>query len=386
MSHPVKAFCGAEIFDGELLHKDKVLVVLSNGSAKITKTDALPENLKMHRFSGGTITPGFVDLQVNGGGGIMFNNDPSVAALRTIAHAHAQIGTVALLPTLITDTAAQTRVAIAAVEQAIAEKIPGIVGIHLEGPHLSSARKGAHDEALIRPIDENDMRVFLTAADRVPHIMLTLAPESATMGQIKALSDAGIVVSLGHTDASYDICMAAFDAGARCVTHLFNAMSQLGNREPGLVGAALSHGGVHAGIIADGIHVHPAALRAAIAAKNGPGQIFLVSDAMATAGSSIKQFTLNGRTIQRQNSRLTLSDGTLAGADLEILKAISVLVNQVGVPLASALAKATAIPAGLMSQHSIYGRFPARLDDVIHIDSSLRYLSKLASNTQSPAS
>jgi len=381
MSHPVKAFCGADIFDGELLHKDKVLVELSDGSAEIAKTDALPENLKMHRFSGGTITPGFVDLQVNGGGGVMFNNDPSVAALRTISHAHAQIGTVALLPTLITDTAARTQDAIAAVEQAIVEKIPGIMGIHLEGPHLSSARKGAHDDALIRPIDEKDMRVLLSCADRLPHVMLTLAPESATMGQIKTLSDAGIVVSLGHTDASYDICMAAFDAGARCVTHLFNAMSQLGNREPGLVGAALSHGGVHAGLIADGIHVHPAVMRTAIAAKNGPGQIFLVSDAMATAGSSITEFELNGRTIRRQKSRLTLSDGTLAGADLEILKAISVLVNQVGVPLSTALAKATAIPSGIMSQHNIYGQFPAPLEDVMHLDNSLKYLSKLASFT-----
>jgi N-acetylglucosamine-6-phosphate deacetylase len=377
MSYPVKSFCGADVFDGEILHQDKVIVAMSDGGATIVCMDNAPQNIPTHTYLGGTITPGFVDLQVNGGGGIMFNDDQSVATLQTIATAHARIGTVALLPTLITDTAERTRAAIAAVEQAIAKKTPGIIGIHLEGPHLSVARKGAHDHALIRPMDNDDMQVLLAATERLPNVMLTLAPESVTNRQIKDLSDAGIVVSLGHTDATYDTCMAAFDAGARCVTHLFNAMSQLGNREPGLVGAALSHGGVHAGIIADGIHVHPAAIRTAVASKSGPGQIFLVSDAMATAGSSITEFTLNGRTIQRKDSKLTLSDKTLAGADLEILKAISVMVNQVGVSLATALGQATTIPSELTSKSNKNGQFPTHLSELIHLDSSLGSLSKL---------
>jgi N-acetylglucosamine-6-phosphate deacetylase len=378
MSYPVKSFVGADVFDGEILHQDKAIVAMSDGSAIVDCIANLPQNIPCHKFSGGTITPGFVDLQVNGGGGLMFNEDQSVATLQTIATAHANIGTVALLPTLITDTADRTRAAIAAVEQAITKEIPGIIGIHLEGPHLSVARKGAHDPGLIRPMNDEDMRVLLASADRLPNVMLTLAPESATINQIKELSDAGIIVSLGHTDADYDTCMAAFDAGARCVTHLFNAMSQLGSREPGLVGAALSHGGVYAGIISDGIHVHPAVLRAAVASKTGPGKIFLVSDAMATAGSLIKEFTLNGRTIQRKESRLTLSDNTLAGADLEILKAISVMVNQVGVSLATALSQAITIPSELVFSGGRNGQFPASLEDLNHLDRSLETLSKLA--------
>lgn len=377
MSHPVKAFCGADIFDGVELYKDKAIVVLSDGKTEVFARETLPEGIRLQNLAGGTITLGFVDLQVNGGGGVMFNDDQSVAALRTIAEAHASIGTRMFLPTLITDTLARTQAAIAAVQQAMVEKVPGIVGIHLEGPHLSVRRIGAHDATLIRPLDALDMRLYLTAAERLPNVMLTLAPENATLAQIKTLSAEGVIVSLGHTDASYDTCMAAFDAGARCATHLFNAMSQLGGREPGLVGAALSHGGVHAGIIADGIHVHPATIRTAIAAKNGPGQIFLVSDAMATAGSEITQFTLNGRTVQRRDARLTLSDGTLAGADLEISKAISVLIDDVGITLPNALARATSIPSGLLSKDTSYDRFSGDIDDLIYIDPSVRHQMKL---------
>ncbi|WP_281857396.1 N-acetylglucosamine-6-phosphate deacetylase [Litoreibacter halocynthiae] len=351
-----QAFVGAQIHDGLALHVDHALVVGDDGYLSIQPLGSLPPDCPKQKLGGGLITPGFVDLQVNGGGGVMFNDEQSVAVLRKIAEAHATTGTQALLPTLITDTPERTRAAIDAVEEAIAENVAGIVGIHLEGPHLSVARKGAHDAKLIRTMTDEDLSLIRHAADRLPNVMITGAPESASPTQIKSMSEAGIVVSLGHTDADYQTCHAAFDAGARCVTHLFNAMSQLGNREPGLVGATLERGDIYAGLIADGIHVHPAAIRIALAAKPHSERVFLVTDAMATAGSSIKSFLLNGREVFRQDHRLTLADGTLAGADLDMPHALSVMTETVGDEMVSAVARATSTPAELLRECGDVGR------------------------------
>jgi N-acetylglucosamine-6-phosphate deacetylase len=193
-----------------------------------------------------------------------------------------------------------------------------------------------------------DLAIVLDAAESLPNVMMTVAPESATNAQIRQMSDAGVIVSLGHTDADFDTCMAAFDAGASCVTHLFNAMSQLGNREPGLVGATLARGDIHAGLIADAIHVHPAVIRITLAAAQNNARIMLVTDAMATAGSHINDFVLNGRKVIRQDHRLTLQDGTLAGADLEMTRALSVMVNKAGDDVSDAIRRATATPRALL--------------------------------------
>lgn len=350
MTGPTKAYVGALIHDGEALHQDHALVMHTNGDLRICTREQLPQDCPTTQLEGGIITPGFVDLQVNGGGGIMFNDDQSVEALHTIAQAHATTGTCAILPTLITDTPARTRAAIDAVETAIADKVVGIIGIHLEGPHLSIARKGAHDPDLIRPMTDDDLALMLHAADRLANVMVTVAPENTTYHQIREMTQAGIVVSLGHTDANAATCHAAFDAGATCVTHLFNAMSQLGSREPGLVGATLEREDVYAGLIADGIHVHPSTIRTALAAKSRPSRIFLVTDAMATTGSDISEFRLNGRDVFRQNDRLTLADGTLAGAHLEMPRALSIMTQQVGDSMQNAVARATATPAGLLKE------------------------------------
>ncbi len=356
MNGLAKAYVGAQIHDGVDLHSQHALVRAQDGSLRILPLHGLAPDHPVERLNGGVITPGFVDLQVNGGGGVMFNDDQSVAALRTIAQAHASTGTQALLPTLITDTPERTRAAIDAVEQALAEKLEGIIGIHLEGPHLSVARKGAHDAQLIRPMGKEDLALMLGAADRIPNVMVTVAPENTTPAQIKAMSDAGIVVSLGHTEADSATCHAAFDAGAKCVTHLFNAMSQLGNREPGLVGATLERGDIYAGLIADAIHVHPAVIRIALRAKPQSDRIFLVTDAMATAGSSIDHFLLNGRKVFRKNQRLTLENGTLAGADLVLSRALSVMVDDVQDDHRQAVSRATSTPASLLPNGAGLGR------------------------------
>ena len=377
MSAIAKAYVGARIHDGEALHDAHALVVHVDGSRSIISPEALPAGCPVKQVSGGIIAPGYVDVQVNGGGGVMFNDDQSVGALRTIAQAHAAIGTAAILPTLITDTPARTKAAIDAVEQAMAEKVAGIVGIHLEGPHLSVARKGAHDPDLIRPMTAEDLAVVLRAAERLPNVMMTVAPENTTNTQIRAMADAGVIVSLGHSDADFDACMAAFDAGARCVTHLFNAMSQLGNREPGLVGAALARDDIYTGLIADGIHVHPATIRIALSAAQNSDRIILVTDAMATAGSAIDSFVLNGRNVMRQDRRLTLENGTLAGADLEMTQALSTMVQAVGDSMPHAIRRATATPMSLLKG---FQNGPALLDTALfvnHLSADLSSVSRL---------
>ena len=364
MSTPL-ALTGATVFDGDRLLARHAVVVTDAAVAEVVPDDALPPAMDRLRLPGGTLSPGFVDLQVNGGGGIMFNDAPTVATLRTMAEAHARLGATAILPTLITDRPDITAAAIEAAVQAVAEGVPGIAGLHLEGPHLSVARKGAHDPALIRPMEDADLAALLGAAARLPALMVTVAPESVNPQQVAALAGAGVHVSIGHSDCTFAEAQALAEAGAACVTHLFNAMSQLGNREPGLVGATLALPGLSAGLIADLIHVHPEVIRAALAAKRGPGRVFLVSDAMAPAGSDIDHFALNGRRIERRDGRLTLSDGTLAGADLDLATAVRNL-RSVGIPREEALAMATTIPGDLIGRD--VRLVPGARADLLHLD------------------
>lgn len=339
-----------QIFDGQTIHRASALVIEDGRVVEIASLSSLPSNVSLADHGSAVIAPGFVDLQVNGGGGVMFNDDPSAAAIETICAAHRPYGTVALLPTLITDSRANTAKAIEAAVEAQRRGLRGSAGLHLEGPHLDPRRHGAHDTALIRPMDADDLAALIAAKDRLQTLLVTVAPESVTEQQIAAMAKAGIVVSLGHTDCGYDTAMRCFDAGASMVTHLFNAMSQMGNREPGLVGAALDNAGVHAGLIADGHHVHGASIRQALKAKTGPGRLFLVTDAMATVGSDIRHFMLNGRRIVRQDGRLTLSDGTLAGADIDMAASVSTVRSLAGNSLLEALAMAGAAPAAAIGR------------------------------------
>ncbi|WP_424940750.1 N-acetylglucosamine-6-phosphate deacetylase [Aliiroseovarius sp. S253] len=378
MTQGMVTYRGGRIFDGAQLI-DGHAICFEDGQRVAFGPDAdVPDLGEVIDLGGDIISPGYVDLQVNGGDGIMLGDAPSVETLERIARAHRALGVTRLLPTLITDTPEITRATIAATIEAIRAGVRGIAGLHLEGPHLSVARKGAHDAALIRPMQDDDLAELLTAADALPFLKVTIAPENVTEAQVTAMAQAGILVSLGHTDADYDTCRRYMAAGARCVTHLFNAMSQLGNREPGLVGAALSCGEVSTGLIADAVHVHPQSIRTAWAAKAAPGRIFLVSDAMAVAGSDKTQFTLKDRTIHRQNGQLTLADGTLAGADLDLTTAIRVMVEQVGLPLEAVLGAATKTPSQLLRTRFVTPAEPdCHLSDLIQISRDLRTVSAL---------
>lgn len=362
-----QAFSGARLFDGETWHERSALLVTGGSVERIAPEGAVPAGYDAVRLDGGVLAPGFVDLQVNGGGGAMLNGDPSVATIEKICRAHRRFGTTALLATLITDTPETTARAIQA-GQAAETRVAGFLGLHLEGPHLSVARKGAHDPKLIRLMSEADLAELIEAKQELSVLLCTVAPESVSLDKIARLAAAGVKVSLGHSDLGFAAQTKAAEAGASLVTHLFNAMSQLGNREPGLVGAALDMGSLSAGLIADGFHVDPAAVRIALKAKAGPGKIFLISDAMATIGTDLTKFTLNGRTIHRKDGRLTLSDGTLAGADLDMASAVRFMHKRTGLELGEALRMASLYPAEAVGAAPERGRLvPGSRADMVYL-------------------
>ncbi|MBP1887247.1 N-acetylglucosamine-6-phosphate deacetylase [Sinorhizobium mexicanum] len=351
-----KKITGARIFDGIDWHDGAVLVVEAGRVKAIVPASAAPADADAVDAHGLLLVPGFIDLQVNGGGGALLNEQPTLDGIRQICTAHAKFGTTALLPTLITDTREVRTAAIRAGLEAKKAAVAGFLGLHLEGPHLSVARKGAHDPSLIRPMDDSDLAEMVACAHDLGVLMVTVAPENATREQVRALCDAGVVVSLGHTDVGYETACSYARAGARTVTHLFNAMSGLGHREPGVVGAALATGTLHAGMIADGFHVDPASMGIALRGKKGPGQIFLVTDAMSPIGTEMTSFHLNGREILRHGGRLTLADGTLAGADIDMLSSVRFVHEKLGLPIEEAVRMASAYPADVMGMASHKGR------------------------------
>lgn len=349
-------FTGAAVFDGTRLHPGATLRV---EDGRVAGPGPGEEIL----LDGGILAPGFLDLQVNGAGGRMVDATTTTDWLAKMCAIHARLGATGILPTLITDTAEATAQVIASGVEAARRQTPGFLGLHLEGPHLDPRRKGAHDPTLIRPMTEADVVQLLEAAAALPSLMVTLAPESATPEQIGRLAAAGVIVSLGHTDCSHAVAAQSIAAGASCVTHLFNAMSQLGNRDPGLVGAALTSP-VHAGLIADGIHVASETIRVAMSASD---RLFLVSDAMAAAGSDLTEFTLNGRRILRRDGSLRLEDGTLAGADLTLPLGVGVMIG-LGTPVEIALAMATSRPATCLRRGAELGHLvPGRRADMVHL-------------------
>jgi N-acetylglucosamine-6-phosphate deacetylase len=296
-------------------------------------------------LAGGFLLPGFLDTQVNGGGGLLFNDAPTVETIATIGAAHRRYGVTGFLPTLISDDLAKVACAIEAVDQAIEAGVPGVLGIHIEGPFLSERRKGVHDASKFRTLDE--AALALLTSSRRGRTLVTLAPETTTPDMIGRLAAAGITVAAGHTNATYERLMEALGAGVTGFTHLFNAMSPLANREPGAVGAALDHQDSWCGVIIDGRHIHPAALRIAFRAKRHD-RFMLVTDAMPSVGMVDKSFTIQGRPIRVVNGVCVDENGTLAGSDLDMASAVRNAVQLTGLELADAAAMASTNPAAFL--------------------------------------
>jgi N-acetylglucosamine-6-phosphate deacetylase len=365
----MRVLYGARLFDGERLHDDYALVVEGESIQALTRLEDRPRGGEQVDLDGGVLSPGFVDWQINGGGGVLFNAQPTVEAIAAIAAAHRRAGVTGFLPTVVTDAPRVLAEALAAAREA-QSRVPGALGVHVEGPFIDPRRKGVHPAEFIRPMQEKDADALIGA--RAGVMVVTLAPVSVPLERIARLAKAGIVVSLGHSDASAEEAESVFDAGASAVTHLYNAMSQLSSRAPGVVGAALADPRIVCGLIADGEHAHAASYRAAVAAKGAPG-VALVSDAMPPAAGGPDVFELQGRRMTRVGNKLVAEDGRLAGAAITMRDAVDYVVNTLKIPLANALMMATLTPARLLKVDDRIGRLkPGLRADLVHLTDDLQ--------------
>jgi N-acetylglucosamine-6-phosphate deacetylase len=346
-----QAVLADRIFDGHRWHADAAVLMREGRIAAIAAETQLPAGWQRTLLPPGVfLTAGFVDLQVNGGGGVLLNDHPTPEGMRRIARAHRRTGTTACLPTLITDTRAQMRAAMAAARAQAGRD--GVIGLHLEGPFISPRRPGVHRADRIT-VPEPDDAETISELGSTGRSLITLAPECVPAGFVRSLAGAGLRVSIGHSEASAGAVLQAVADGATGVTHLFNAMPPLSGREPGIVGAALSEPRLTAGVIVDGLHVDPVSVRAAFAAK-GADRIALVTDAMPTVGATCAQFDLMGRSVTLSGGRLTTDQGTLAGAHLDMASAVRNAVRLAGIPLDDALRSASLTPArflGIGAEH-----------------------------------
>ncbi|WDD98668.1 N-acetylglucosamine-6-phosphate deacetylase [Thalassomonas actiniarum] len=351
------------VFDGIRYRENRVLT-LEQG--KIIAIDG--ETAAADAFADGLLVPGFVDLQVNGGGGVLFNHQPDVAALRSMASAHARFGTTAMLPTLITDKLAIMQRAADAVAQALKEKVPGIIGIHFEGPHLSEGKKGAHSGQFIREISDGEWQLY--ARKDLGLMMITLAPETVAAKDIRRLVELGVKVCLGHSNADYLKAQQAVDAGADGFTHLFNAMSPLQGREPGMVGCALMNDDASCGLIVDGFHVDKISCQLALKTKP-KGKVFLVTDAMPPVGTQQTEFAFFDRKVTLNQGKLTSTTGELAGSVLDMATAVRNTHYLLGLELEEAIAMASRYPADYLGRAGLGMIRPGADANLVLLDENL---------------
>jgi N-acetylglucosamine-6-phosphate deacetylase len=362
------ALVGAHIFNGAEMLDGHAVVLNGAQIAAVAPADEIDAAITKQRVEG-LLAAGFIDIQVNGGGGVLFNDVPSVEGIRAIGAAHRRFGTTGFLPTLISDTREKMAAALEAVRAGIAAGVPGLLGIHLEGPFLNPERKGVHDPRFIRPIEEEDIAVMTSLG--AGRTLVTLAPEMVAPETIERLTAAGVVVSAGHTAASYETLAEARKRGLKGYTHLFNAMPPLAARDPGPVGSALDEDDTWIGLIADMHHVAEPTLRVALSAKRAD-RVMLVTDAMPTVGTGLQRFQLLGRTVFRRDGRLTIEDGTLAGSDLDMASALRNSVRKVGAYLPSALKMASLNPATFLGLDGDLGRIaPGYRASLVLLDDAL---------------
>ena len=371
--------CPDTVFDGGRLVHGLALGVLGGRIAEVRAVADVPAGAAQRSIKG-LITPGFLDLQVNGGGDVLLNTTPTAAGMARIAATHRRFGTVGIFPTVITDApAVLAAVAEAALE---AKGESGILGLHIEGPHIAVARRGTHAENLVRPLDEATIAIVRRLRDAGIVVMITLAPEAATHRQIAVLAGMGTIVSLGHTDVTADEARAALGAGAMCFTHLFNAMSPMLSRAPGVVGAAINSS-AYTGFICDGIHVADEMVGLAIRARPVADRMFLVSDAMPTVGG-LDRFDLYGQEIRLVDGRLLNPEGSLAGAHVTIAQSVARLVNVVGIDLASALRMAVTVPAQLIGRPDLARIVGRDVSDLLVLDAGLAVVGRCSDSGQEP--
>jgi len=355
------------VFDGDTVHVDHVVILDDRCILELVPANQDTSAISArYDLQGNMLAPGFIDIQVNGGGGVLFNDTPTVESLRIIGEAHRQFGTTSFLPTLISDDIEVMARAAHAVDEAIQQGVPGVLGIHFEGPILSREYKGVHDESKFRELDEAAFDAIISLQNGCT--LLTIAPEQVTGNDIRRLVEESVIVFAGHSGATYEEVKEALNTGVSGFTHLFNAMSPFQSREPGMVGAALEDAGSYFGIIADGYHVHPASLKVAIAAKR-KGFAMLVTDAMPSVGSRSKSFELKGETIEAVDGRCLTPDGVLAGTDLDMMSAVRNTSRFAGIDFEEAVRMASVYPAHALGMETSLGYIkPGFRANLIEID------------------
>lgn len=348
-----------------LIESDRILAVTVNDDPRVRRVE-------VHDLQGAMILPGFIDIQVNGGGGVQFNEQPSVEGICAIGAAHRRFGTTGFLPTLLSDDLSVVAKAIAAVGSAMAIGVPGLLGIHIEGPFLNKVHKGAHDAAVFRAIDEQ--AVDLLSSLKTGTTLVTLAPEMTTAQTLRELVSRGVVVAAGHTDATFAEATQGLRSGLTGFTHLFNAMSPLKARAPGAVGAALYDRDSYCSLIVDGHHVDPIVLQIALRAKN-LDRIMLVTDAMSCAGTDQRSFSLQGRTILVNGGCCMDERGTLAGTALTMIQAVKNAVSLLALDLSQAVRMASEYPATFLRLNHMLGRVaPGYRANLVIADDNLNVL------------
>ena len=360
-----------QVFDGRRLRSDLVIRRAYDGRC-ILVSDAL-SNVDSIVHVDGVVSGGFVDLQVNGGGGALFNEAPTIETLQTIIGAHRRFGTSAILPTLITD--APERLVQAAEAVIAAKDLDGILGLHIEGPHIASDRRGAHSAEFIRPFDDQTLAIVERLRLEDILVMITIAPEAATPDEISTLSDMGVIVSLGHSNASFQETVTAISHGACSFTHLFNAMPPLINRDPGIVTAAINSQ-CYTGIIGDGYHVDDALLKLAIRARPVNNRVFIVSDSMPTIAGP-DQFDLYGQKVVLKNGRLINSEGSLAGAHITMAETVERFITQLGIEPSEVFKMAITTPAELIRRDYLSKIDRRSISDLILLSPKFAYKSRL---------
>jgi len=352
--------------------ENQVVLIEGGRISRIVARDTQWNADRTYDLQGQTLLPGFIDVQVNGGGGVLFNDDPSVTSIREIGRAHRRFGTTGFLPTLISDDLEVVSRAVKATHDAIEAGVPGVLGIHIEGPFLNAERKGVHDASKLRWLKED--AIDLLTSLKGGKTLVTLAPERTTPQIIRKLREAGVIVSAGHTNGTYDEIRTALDHGLTGFTHLFNAMSQLTPREPGAVGAALDDDESWCGIIVDGHHVDPVVLKIAMRSKR-KDRFMLVTDAMPTVGAPNKSFQLQGRPISVNDNMLVDESGRLAGSDIDMATAVRNAPAMLEVDLAQAARMGSLYPATFLGLEGHFGRIePGYRADLVLVDAGVRVL------------
>jgi len=352
------AVAADHVFDGATLHRDTAIVIEGAHVVGVVPRREASGDARVLP-AGAWLAPGFIDIQVNGGGDALFNDAPTPETIATIAAAHRRFGTTGLLPTLITDAPDKMSAALEAAEVAAATQ-PSVLGVHLEGPFISPERAGVHDPAYMRAPTRDDLALLTTPRRGVT--LVTLAPERVPAGVTAALAAAGVRVALGHSNASYDETRAALADGLTGFTHLFNAMRPMQSRDPGPIAAALESPDAFVGLIVDGVHVDPAMLRLAL---RGAARPILVTDAMPPVGGKRATFRLYGEEIVVHDGRCVRRDGTLAGAFLDMARAVRNCVELLGVPLTQALQFASIHPAQFLGRRDLGRLAPGCRADMV---------------------